>query len=94
MDSLIALELRAELGKRLGLQSQIPSTIGFDTGTVGELTRALNQIFASRLESRTTTVSLTPQAVAEEPVYLTPEQVMDLSEEEVEQLLKERLSRQ
>jgi 3-oxoacyl-(acyl-carrier-protein) synthase/SAM-dependent methyltransferase/acyl carrier protein len=95
MDSLIALELRGELGKRLGLQGRIPSTIGFDTGTVGELTRALHQIFTSTAELHPAKVpSALKAATAEEPVYLTTEQVMDLSEEEVEQLLKERLSRQ
>jgi 3-oxoacyl-(acyl-carrier-protein) synthase/SAM-dependent methyltransferase/acyl carrier protein len=95
MDSLIALELRGELAKQLELQGLIPSTIGFDTGTVGELTRTLNQIFMSKAEFNPTKVSSIPQSpTTEEPVYLTAEQVMDLSEEEVEQLLKERLSRQ
>ena len=94
MDSLIALELRSELAKRLGLQGQIPSTIGFDTGTVGELVRILNQTLTLKVESHLTTSSVLKPPTAEEPVYLTTEQVMDLSEEEVEQLLKERLSRQ
>jgi hypothetical protein len=44
MDSLIALELRAELAKGAGLGSRISSTIAFDTGTVGELTRALLEV--------------------------------------------------
>lgn len=41
MDSLIALELRAELAKGTGLGTRISSTIAFDTGTVGELAKAL-----------------------------------------------------
>ena len=96
MDSLIALELRGELAKQLGLQGRIPSTIGFDTGTVGQLTRVLSQLFTSELKTDPAIVS--PLAVkvpgAAEPVYLTAEQVMELSEEEVETLLKERLSQQ
>ncbi|MBS1799660.1 MAG: methyltransferase [Acidobacteria bacterium] len=94
MDSLIALELRSELAKRLGLQGRIPSTIGFDTGTVGELSRALAGMFTSSLADAEKNVAMMSScSTVDGTEYLTAEQVMELSEEEVERLLKERLSR-
>jgi acyl carrier protein len=95
MDSLIALELRGELSKRLGLEGKISSTIAFDTGTVGELVRLLSAMLAPAAGKQ-------PRAVAAESIlaqrregpHLTPEQLEEMSEEVVEQLLKERLSRQ
>lgn len=94
MDSLIALELRGELGKRLGLLGRIPPTIGFDTGTVGELSRALAGMFTQEAEIVSEkALTATGSSTVDGPEYLTTEQVMELSEEEVERLLKERLSR-
>lgn len=98
MDSLIALELRGELAKRLELEGKIPSTIGFDTGTVGELTRALLQLVAqqSQLVPARTISSVVDPSTSDSntTTYLTAEEVMELTEEEVESLLKERLSKQ
>lgn len=103
MDSLIALELRGELAKGLGLTSGVSSTIAFDSGTVGELSHAL--LFS--LESNATNgASVQPAAPAASPAPsmrrarqksrtepLTAEELNNMSEEEVEQLLSERLSR-
>jgi acyl carrier protein/SAM-dependent methyltransferase len=96
MDSLIALELRGELSKKLGLGTRIPSTIAFDTGTVGELVRALAALLVSQ-----TGKPLSLKASGEQPAsflktergYVTAEQLQTMSEEDVERLLTERLSR-
>ena len=88
MDSLIALELRTELSKALGLEGKLSSTIAFDTGTVGELIRSLTALLTPSAESK-----ITPPRQAE-PAYVTAEQLESMSDEEVEQLLKERLSNQ
>jgi SAM-dependent methyltransferase/acyl carrier protein len=86
MDSLIALELRTELSKDLDLEGKLSSTIAFDTGTVGELIRSLAALIAPPAESRTAL----PKA---EPSFVDAEQLAAMSDEEVEQLLKERLSK-
>jgi SAM-dependent methyltransferase/acyl carrier protein len=95
MDSLIALELRSELSKRLGAGERISSTIAFDTGTVGELARSLTAILVPVDEEDSYEVrSRLPLSSRAEPAMLTAEQLAEISDEEVEQLLKERLSRQ
>jgi len=88
MDSLIALELRTELSKTLGLEGKLSSTIAFDTGTVGELVRPLAALVTSSTEKRTGLSQLVAQK------YMNAEQLEAMSDEEVEQLLKERLSKQ
>jgi SAM-dependent methyltransferase len=112
MDSLIALELRAELAKGTGLGSRISSTIAFDTGTVGELTRALLEAMESEGEGAGAPVSddtgqpaaddlHPPEAVAADgsaeamssTALLTVDELSAMSDEEVEQLLNERLTR-
>jgi acyl carrier protein len=87
MDSLIALELRGELARGLGLEGRIPSTIGFDTGTIGELTRALAALMQPASgESVTAAASL-----VQVPVAVTAETLRGMSDEQVEQLLMERM---
>ena len=95
MDSLIALELRSELSKRLGLEGKISSTIAFDTGTLGELVRALTALLIPQAERPS--ASAEPPSVRparSEAQYHTAEQLEKMSDEEVEQLLRERLSKQ
>ncbi|HZD51400.1 MAG TPA: beta-ketoacyl synthase N-terminal-like domain-containing protein [Silvibacterium sp.] len=95
MDSLIALELRSELGKRLGLEEKISSTIAFDTGTVGELTRSLMAMLAREADGPLGISDIRPkQRRRPEPALLTEEKLQSMSEEEVELLLKERLAKQ
>jgi 3-oxoacyl-(acyl-carrier-protein) synthase/SAM-dependent methyltransferase/acyl carrier protein len=110
MDSLIALELRAELAKGTGLGARISSTIAFDTGTVGELTKALQQ--AMEQESGESVADEPPSAETRPHAHphdvngqetsnavgsgstmalLTADELSAMSEEEVEQLLNERL---
>ena len=95
MDSLIALELRGELSKRLGAEGKISSTVAFDTGTVGELVRLLSEMLAPASVNRARAGHAEPVPVRrrEQPI-LTAQQLEDMSEEEVERLLRERLSRQ
>lgn len=96
MDSLIALELRGELSKRLGLGMTIPSTIAFDTGTVGELVRALAALVGSQTE-KPLSLKASDERRASVPKarqgHVTAEQLETMSEEDVERLLTERLSR-
>jgi acyl carrier protein len=95
MDSLVALELRSELSKRLGLEGRISSTVAFDTGTVGELVRLLSATLSPAAANPARTGhadSLRPRR--KEQPHLTAAQLEEMSEEEVERLLKERLSRQ
>jgi acyl carrier protein len=95
MDSLVALELRSELSKRLGLEGRISSTVAFDTGTVGELVRLLSATLSPAAANSARTGhpdSLAPRR--REQTHLTAAQLEEMSEEEVERLLKERLSRQ
>jgi 3-oxoacyl-(acyl-carrier-protein) synthase/SAM-dependent methyltransferase/acyl carrier protein len=94
MDSLIALELRSELAKRLGLEGKISSTIGFDTGTVGELVRSLVPMLAKESDAPLPISDIRAKQRQHEPALVTEEQLQSMSEEEVELLLKERLARQ
>ena len=92
MDSLIALELRGELARALGLEGRISSTIAFDTGTVGELTRSLItslELAADKPVSRTDGPSQAPQMRA----AVSADSLREMTEEQVEAMLKERLSR-
>jgi 3-oxoacyl-(acyl-carrier-protein) synthase/SAM-dependent methyltransferase/acyl carrier protein len=95
MDSLVALELRGELSRRLGLEGRISSTVAFDTGTVGELVRLLSATLSPAVANpaRTGHADSLPARRRERP-HLTAAQLEEMSEEEVERLLKERLSRQ
>lgn len=93
MDSLIALELRGELGKALGLEGRIPSTVAFDTGTVGELTRSMAALL--RPESIGPAPTGTPSgSLAETSAVVTADALQEMSEEEVEQLLLARMRKQ
>ena len=90
MDSLIAIELRSELAKALGYEGRIPATIAFDTGTVGELTRTLAALTQPAFESSGETARASAPPVVDS-VMVTAESLQDMTEERVEQLLKERL---
>jgi acyl carrier protein len=88
MDSLIALELRGELGKALGLEGRIPSTVAFDTGTVGELVRMLAALLQPGSQGESGSKA---EAGEQGSVAVTAESLQEMSEEEVEQLLMERM---
>lgn len=86
MDSLIALELRSELSRALGLEGKISSTVAFDTGTVGELTLLLVTLLAPEEKPRSAANSTAAGAPT-----VTAEALHEMSDVEVEALLKERL---
>lgn len=89
MDSLMALELRGELGKALGLEGRIPSTIGFDSGTVGELTRSLMTMLRPAIGDGWEVKPAAPPRRAP----ITAQTLQEMTEEQAEELLRERLSR-
>jgi 3-oxoacyl-[acyl-carrier-protein] synthase II len=91
MDSLIALELRGELAKGLGPNAHISSTIAFDTGTVGELANALLRAVEPQSLEVIPASEIDKSRITSSPI--TAEQLDEMSEEEVEKLLSERLSR-
>ena len=94
MDSLIALELRSELSKRLGLEGKISSIIAFDAGTVEGLVSALAGLLSPQAEiSSKASEAKSLRSPKEEQTHVTAEQLQTMSEEDVEQLLKKRLSR-
>jgi 3-oxoacyl-(acyl-carrier-protein) synthase/SAM-dependent methyltransferase/acyl carrier protein len=94
MDSLIALELRAELAKVFGLEAQISSTIAFDTGTVGELAKALLRVVESpgHEEMQSSEAEVQSQNLPS-VAQVTLDELAEMSDEDVERLLSERLSR-
>jgi 3-oxoacyl-(acyl-carrier-protein) synthase/SAM-dependent methyltransferase/acyl carrier protein len=91
MDSLIALELRNELSKALGLEGKISATIGFDTGTVGELTNRLLELISSKTVSAS---SQELERVVTDSRMVTEEAIQGMTDAEVEELLRERLAEQ
>ncbi len=87
MDSLIALELRNELAKALGLEGKISATVAFDTGTVGELTNWLINLRSP------TTVSASPakgpeRVAAADSKMVSAEALENMTDAEVEELLR------
>jgi 2-polyprenyl-3-methyl-5-hydroxy-6-metoxy-1,4-benzoquinol methylase/acyl carrier protein len=109
MDSLIALELKAELAKASRLGAHISSTIAFDTGTVGELTHALLRAMSEEMGDAMTGTSHASSSSSDGKAYdviissqnvesisttalLTIDELSEMSDEEVEQMLKERLA--
>jgi 3-oxoacyl-(acyl-carrier-protein) synthase/SAM-dependent methyltransferase len=91
MDSLIALELRNELGKALCLEGKISATIGFDTGTVGELTNRLLELISSKI---VTASSQELESIVTDSGMVSAETLQGMTDAEVEELLKERFAEQ
>jgi 3-oxoacyl-(acyl-carrier-protein) synthase/SAM-dependent methyltransferase/acyl carrier protein len=90
MDSLIALELRNELGKALGLEGKISATVAFDTGTVGELTNLLASLVSAMPVSASPAKG--PESIAAQSKIVSAEALEDMTDAEVEELLRERLA--
>lgn len=91
MDSLIALELRSELAKALGLEGRISATVAFDTGTVGELTNLLLGLLEPMEETAFSESALRKRGSGT-AVRFSVEALQEMTDAEVEQLLKERLA--
>jgi acyl carrier protein len=89
MDSLIALELRGELGKALGLEGKISATVAFDTGTIGELAQLLISIVENQNDSQS---GKQPASDAtRQPLEINVEDLEAMTDAEVEKLLQDRL---
>jgi hypothetical protein len=88
MDSLIALELRNELGKALGLEGKISATVAFDTGTIGALVSGLLELMSPIAAS----VSRGIEGTANDSKIVTAEALQSMTDAEVEELLRERLA--
>jgi len=85
IDSLIALELRSELGKALGLEGKISATIAFDTGTIGEMADRLISIAKNQGGTRSA------NQTTRDPLEVNVETLEAMTDAEVEKLLQERL---
>lgn len=91
MDSLIALELRSELAKALGLEGRVSATIAFDTGTVGELTSILLALLEPAKETTRSGEDLSI-SVSTASVTFSAEALQEMTDADVEKLLMERLT--
>ncbi|HEY1579973.1 MAG TPA: beta-ketoacyl synthase N-terminal-like domain-containing protein [Terracidiphilus sp.] len=89
MDSLIALELRNELGKALGVEGKLSATIAFDAGTVGDLTERITALIVPKEKFD----SSGEQSKGEPPFHssISIEVLQDMTDAEVEELLRGRL---
>ncbi len=91
LDSLMALELRALLGSGLGLTEALPATLVFDYPSIEAVAGYLDQVvMAGPQEEAPPVVTIRPE---ETPSARTSE-IADLSDEEVEILLMQKLKRQ
>jgi 3-oxoacyl-(acyl-carrier-protein) synthase/SAM-dependent methyltransferase len=88
MDSLMALQLKAELAEGLGLGERLPATIAFDTGTVEELTDQILRLLAPSATPDEPDAATTPGTPAG---LFTAEDLEALSDEAVEALLARRV---
>ncbi|HVY18071.1 MAG TPA: methyltransferase, partial [Rhodopila sp.] len=87
MDSLMALQLQTDLSKALGLGDRLPATIAFDTGTVEGLTDEILRLAApARPEAEPV-----PVVRATLPGVKSAADLADMSDEEVEALLAQRV---
>jgi hypothetical protein len=89
MDSLMSVELRNKLALRIGLDN-IPATLIFDYPTPDAIAGYLLQSLQKNSTASVETAN--PAAVSQEK-FLTPEEVADLSEEDVASLLRSHLAR-
>ena len=90
MDSLIALELRGELGKSLRLEGKISPTVAFETGTIGELTQRLMTIAME--QNKSGNGKRLERDTKRDSLEIKVEALEAMTDAQVEELLKERIS--
>jgi Phosphopantetheine attachment site len=87
-DSLMAVQLRNELGNGLGLDRPLPATLMFDRPTIDSLAVYLDAILFPKEPP------IEAAAIAEDvPAAIDPSVVAGMSDAEVELLLLEKLGR-
>jgi 3-oxoacyl-(acyl-carrier-protein) synthase/SAM-dependent methyltransferase len=86
LDSLMALQLKSEIGEALDMDAQLPATLAFDTGTVESLTDWLCAAIGGEAPAA---AAAAPRAAPADA--LSAETVDQMSDEEVEALLAHRL---
>jgi hypothetical protein len=88
-DSLMAVQLRNQLGAGLGLDRPLPATLMFDYPTIDSITSYLSGIVFP--EERP---AESPVAAKDTPAPIDTSAIAEMSEAEVELMLLERLERQ
>src|SRR5690606_11945085 len=85
VDSLMAVELRTVLSSGLGLEQALPATLIFDYPSIEAIAAYLQQVLFASLPE--------PEAVPEvqAPAGSTPIDIADLTDEEVEAMLLQKL---
>jgi acyl transferase domain-containing protein len=83
MDSLMALQLKGLLESQLRIEGEIPATIAFDAGTVEALAEQLFVLVSPRAAAVV--------AVTRSDEMISAEQLSQISDEEVEAMLAQRL---
>jgi hypothetical protein len=91
-DSLMAVQLRNQLGKGLGLERPLPATLMFDHPTIDALAQHLLERVAPAEPAGTAGVP-TPAAAGTAPAVLSAQAVAAMSDEAIEGRLMERLGK-
>ena len=88
-DSLMAVQLRNEIGSGLGLDRPLPATLIFDHPTIESLSTYLSAIlFPRKVPAETLVAAVDPRR------RLTPALIAEMSDAEVELMLLDRLGRE
>lgn len=94
VDSLMAVEFRNRLKKGLGLEEDLPATLIYDFPTIGAIASyLLEQVLVLDAGGGDTMDVDQLEKDFDEPPALTDAQIEDISEEEMERLLIEKLDR-
>ena len=91
LDSLMAVQLRGQLGTGLGFDTTLPATLMFDYPTIDKLAAYLLQLLCPEEAPSEAGLVAVPQAAAEAPTPLGPAAVAAMADAEIEALLSRRL---